>query len=112
MAKDNKDQPTLAEVSKPAPLRTDAPGPNLAATGKAAKASVEELRAAIKNHTKCTGRFRLTQQHYRLGRMYEPGDVIDLIDDVPGKTWVPYEDPAPLAPPVIGNTGSAVEQDL
>lgn len=33
----------------------------------------------------------LTQRHYRGGKMYEPGDRITVVDEAPGRTWVPLE---------------------
>lgn len=32
--------------------------------------------------------YRLTQQHYRLGRLYEPGDTITIDPKEKGRTWV------------------------
>lgn len=119
MAKDKSDMQTLAELGSKAPVRAEAPGPSLSAKDlKASAASenntLEELQRAVEEKRRCTGYFRLTQPHYRLGRMYEPGDVLHLKNDVPGKTWVPFDPKATTAVevPVIGNPGSAVEQDI
>lgn len=35
--------------------------------------------------------YRLTQLHYRLGRMYQPGELITVVDEAPGRTWQLYD---------------------
>ncbi len=36
-----------------------------------------------------TKTYKLTQQHYRLSRLYEPGETITVPEaEKPGKTWV------------------------
>ena len=32
--------------------------------------------------------YRLTERHYRKGVMYQPGDVITVTDEKPGRSWV------------------------
>lgn len=50
-----------------------------------------------------TKTYRLTQPHYRLGRYYEAGETITVIDEKPSASWVLVEDvaakaAAPVAP--------------
>ena len=40
--------------------------------------------------------YRLTQPHYRLGRLYQPGELITVTDEVPGRTWDLYEPEAEM----------------
>jgi uncharacterized coiled-coil protein SlyX len=49
---------------------------------------------------KGTKRYTLTQPHYRREKYYEPGDIIEVTDEKPGRTWVPYEGPASSSPAV------------
>lgn len=114
MAKDTKDQPTLSESRASAPLNVPTPaGPSIAGV-KGKSASVAELQAAIENHTPVTGTFVLTDRHYRAGRMYEAGDLVSIVNEVPGRTWLPYNPAAKTAPavPNLSASGSAVEQDI
>ncbi len=32
--------------------------------------------------------YRLTERHYRKGVTYQPGDIITVTDEKPGRTWV------------------------
>ena len=41
--------------------------------------------------------YRLTQPHYRLGRLYQPGELITVVDEVPGRSWLPYDAKAEAA---------------
>jgi hypothetical protein len=34
----------------------------------------------------------LTQPHYRNGRLYQAGEKITVVDEAPGRTWVPLEE--------------------
>lgn len=43
-----------------------------------------ELPAQFKG----TKSYRLTQQHYRKGRMYQPGEIITVENERPGRSWV------------------------
>ena len=40
---------------------------------------------------KGTKSYRVRQPHYRLGRTYQPGEIITVTDEKPSKTWVPVE---------------------
>lgn len=42
--------------------------------------------------------YRLTEPHYRLGRMYSAGELITVTDEKPGKSWVPYEGEVAVVP--------------
>lgn len=111
MAKDDKQ--TLAEAGiKPPPPPTSANAPRVEAKAKAA--TVAELEEAIKQRKPVTGEFVLTERHYRLGRLYEPGDRVRIVNEVPGKSWVPFDPDALRAPsaPLLPSPGSVVEQDL
>lgn len=61
------------------------------------RAVLSELRGAKpataekEPRQKATGTFRLVDRHYRLGRMYEAGELITIQDEVPGMSWVPYD---------------------
>lgn len=45
------------------------------------------LRGPVKREA-TSGDFTSSKRHYRFGRMYEPGEVITIVDEVPGKDWV------------------------
>ena len=54
---------------------------------------------------KTSGTFRLTEPHYRAGKYYQAGELITVVDEEPGASWVPYVEagpelpaPAPLTP--------------
>lgn len=47
--------------------------------------------AEAKQVVKGTKTYRLTEPHYRLGRVYQAGELITVTDEVPGRTWVPLE---------------------
>lgn len=32
--------------------------------------------------------YRVGSRYYRQGRMYEPGELITVVDEIPGKNWV------------------------
>lgn len=111
MAKDDKQ--TLAEAGvKPPPPSTSANAPRVDVKAKAA--TVAELQEAIDQHKPVTGEFILTERHYRLGRLYEPGERVRVVNEVPGKSWRPFDPDAlrPAAAPVLPSPGSVVEQDL
>jgi hypothetical protein len=107
------DTPTLSEASG---LKVKPPeaGPDVRAKAPAAVNNLEELARAVKEHRPCSGTFRLTEPYYRQGRMYQPGELVTIKDEVPGKSWEPF-DPHAKAEPVVPEalpSGSAVEQDL
>lgn len=111
MAKDEKQ--TLAEAgAKPPPPATSANAPRVEV--KAKPATVAELEEAIKQRKPVTGEFVLTERHYRLGRLYEPGERVRIVNEVPGKSWLPFDPDALRAPSaaVLPSPGSVVEQDL
>ncbi len=35
--------------------------------------------------------YKLTQPHDRQGKMFQPGDSITVVNETPGKTWVPVK---------------------
>lgn len=118
MAKPNVDQPTLAEASG-LKTRPAAPGPSISASSSSAPARVltpQDVLEAAKTRTKVTGTFRLTERHYRAGRMYEAGDLVSIVDEVPGKSWLPFDPTAPAAPPAaakLSDSGdSLAEQNI
>lgn len=45
--------------------------------------------------------FRLTEPHYRLGRTYQPGELITIENEVPGRTWELFDPNAPVVAPVV-----------
>ena len=101
---------TLAEIGG---LKTQVFGPQpVAAPVPEGEMSVAEM-AAKKIRT--SGVFQLTQRFYdnNLSRMFEPGELVTIEDQVPGRTWLRYSPPAagPVATPV-GKAKSAVDQDI
>lgn len=51
----------------------------------------EAPKSTIPEQYRGTKSYRLTQAHYRLGRYFNPGELITVTDEVPGKSWVPVE---------------------
>ena len=56
-------------------------------------------RRELKPEHKGARTYKLTQRHYRLGRLYEVGELITVTDEIPAKNWVPVS--ATAAPEVI-----------
>lgn len=68
----------------------------------AAKAPTIPAPFTLPEKYKGTKSYTVQAKHYRQGRMFEPGEVITVTDEVPSRTWVPFEVPkvvAPTAPP-------------
>lgn len=73
------------ETKQPAPKETE----------------VERLARAVKERRVCSGTFVIGKEgHYRLGRLYVEGELITIDEEIPSKTWRPY-DPNFKAPPVV-----------
>jgi hypothetical protein len=93
---DDKKPPSVAELQ--AELAT------MKAEKAQAEAEIEKLRPAkpIPPLPKASGTFVSTLPHYRAGRLYTPGERINIKDESPGRTWtrVGEEDKkaAPVAP--------------
>lgn len=64
----------------------------------ALKAKLEEKLAAKASPSGAivpgTKSYRLTEPHYRRGRYFQPGEVITVTDEQPGKSWVPVVEKA------------------
>lgn len=64
---------------------------------------VADLKAASGEKPKppprptASGTYRLTQPHYREGRLYAAGELITIKDEVPGLTWTVYDPKAEAA---------------
>lgn len=73
--------------------RLAAENKRMAAELAAMKKQAEAMPTSSKRPDKVMGTksYRLTQAHYRQGTYYNPGDIITVTDEVPGKTWVPVE---------------------
>lgn len=72
-----KSEPTVAELMKVIEeLKT-----------KVAQATVNESKPPRLPVVPGFSKWRLKQRHYRQGRMYEPGEVIEVENEAPGKTW-------------------------
>lgn len=68
---------------------------------EALRKRVAELEGKANAPAVVAGRSRwvLTQPHYRNGEMYPPGQVIEIENEVPGKTWKRLElNEMPAAP--------------
>lgn len=52
---------------------------------------MEQPKQETQGVVKGTVTYRLTQPHYRQGRYYQPGELITVTDEKPGKTWVRVE---------------------
>lgn len=62
---------------------------------------VERLARCVKERKVCSGTFVIGKEgHYRLGKLYAEGELITIDEEVPSKTWKPY-DPHYKAPPAI-----------
>jgi len=74
---------------------------------------VERLARAQKEKRKVSGCFLIGPEgHYRLRRLYAPGEVIRIENEVPSPTWTPYDPTAPAKvelPPVAPKVGSPAE---
>lgn len=70
---------------------------------------VERLARAQKEKRPVSGCFLIGPQgHYRLRRLYAPGEVIRIENEVPSPTWTPYDPTAPAKvelPPVAPKAG-------
>lgn len=55
----------------------------------------ERLALAIKERKPVSGTFRLTERHYRAGKLYDVGELITVENEVPGKSWEPFDPDAP-----------------
>lgn len=51
----------------------------------------EAPKSTIPEQYRGTKTYRLTQPHYRQGRYFNPGELITVTDEVPGKSWVLLE---------------------
>ena len=60
----------------------------------------ERLALAIKEGKPVSGTFRLTEKHYRAGTLHMPGELITVENEVPGKSWEPFDPDAPVRPAV------------
>jgi hypothetical protein len=81
----------------------------LAAQLAAAKAEpVSEPRAAPLAPVVGKKTFRLTERHYRAGQMFEAGDLITIENEVPGRSWQPYDPEAVTPAPVPEVTPASV----
>lgn len=73
----------------------------------------EELALAVKERKPCSGTFRIgAGKHYRAGRLYEPGELITIEDEVPGKGWEPFDPNAKATPAVPPPAPKASNLDL
>lgn len=89
-----------------------------------AEAELAEHQAAVERMRKAAGAaaFRGTKtyvvgpgKHYRKGKMYEPGELITVTDEKPGKDWVLYDPNAVKAvevPAPVAAAGRASDQDV
>lgn len=79
----------------------------------AKETEVERLARAQKEKRKVSGCFLIGPEgHYRLRRLYAPGEVIRIENEVPSPTWTPYDPTAPAKvelPPVAPKVGSPAE---
>lgn len=72
-----------------------ADAPTKTETKKPTETLTERLNRAIKERKKCSGTFRVITRYYRAGRLYEPGELITVENEVPGKSWEPFDPDAP-----------------
>lgn len=79
----------------------------------AKETEVERLARAQREGKKVSGCFLIGPQgHYRLRRLYAPGEVIRIENEVPSPTWTPYDPTAPAKvelPPVAPKVGNPAE---
>lgn len=70
---------------------------------------IERLARAQKEKTKVSGCFLIGPEgHYRLRRLYAPGEKIRIENEVPSPTWTPYDPTEPAKvelPPVAPKAG-------
>lgn len=93
-----------------APVKTvSTPSPD--ATPKAEAVKPDAAKTGVVPGTKS---YRLTKPHYRQGRYYQPGEIITVTDEKPGKSWVPVEAGAVAATPSPEKSpaGRAADQTL
>ncbi len=83
------EQPTLAEASG-LKVRPPVSGPSISSKG-GESLTKEQLAKAVKERLKVSGTFRLTEKYYRAGRLYEPGELVTIKDEVPGRSWEPFD---------------------
>lgn len=65
---------------------------------------LERLARCVKERKVCSGTFKVGPGgHYRLGKLYQAGELITIADEIPGKEWRPfdpnYKEPLVLPPP-------------
>lgn len=126
MSKDNQKPAPAVDAAK-APVTDPAAKPvvdvSLSELARA-EAELAERQAAVERLRKAAGAaaFRGTKtyvvgpgKHYRKGKMYEPGELITVTDEKPGKDWVPYDPNAVKAvevPAPVAAAGRASDQDV
>lgn len=81
------------------------------------QAAVERLRKAVGNAAFLGTKTYVIGpgKHYRKGKMYEPGELITVTDEKPGKDWVLFNPNAVKAvevPAPVAAAGRASDQDV
>lgn len=103
----------MAKKSSPYPNAQKLRSPHKAnAEARADDEDVEALAVPeVAAKHRGTRTYRLTEPHYRLGIMYQPGELVTITDEPPGKSWklVHVDEEGPYVPSELANPYDAAK---